>query len=371
MKRLSLYIALQYLMLTFFVTLTVTAAVWVSQILRFFQMVVAKAQNLSLILKPAILMIPDLVSLVLPITLFISALFLMNKLTNDREIIILKSSGWSNLQIASPILGIVIGIVIILQTAGYSYLPGTFRSLKDIEKDIRNNISGIALTEGSFNMLPGGATVYIRKKSKTDGSMKGIFVHVAQENRKPFMATAERGTVIDTPSGPNIILYNGARHERDPVTGKISVFYFDQATRELFNKKSDKPKRSYKPHEMSMPELWEVIKTPTDSLYYRAHLSEFHQRIIGPVYALVYVMVTMLILLSGDFNRRAGSGRVVLAVVSSLIMLAISMGLQNLIKTNSSFLFLMYLFPITILALATYAFATENKKFVDFLGRVS
>src|SRR5690606_40339570 len=79
MKGVSRYIAKQIAVVAVFVTFALTAAVWLSQSLRFVDMIINHGLPLGLSLYFLALMMPSLLVLVLPVSLFIAVIFVDRK----------------------------------------------------------------------------------------------------------------------------------------------------------------------------------------------------------------------------------------------------------------------------------------------------
>lgn len=368
MKRLSHYIATQYLVITLLVTLSVTITAWLSQLLKFFQIVVSRAKHLILILKPALLMIPDLMAFVLPIAVFIGVLFTLNRMGNDRELVIMKASGMSDLQIAKPILGCVLAITLVLYAAGTHFLPHTFKQLKIQENELKSSHAGLVLHEGSFNPLPDGLTVYIRARGREEGQIHGIFVHSAKPGESPYVLTAESGKIINTENGPSMVLFRGARQEKNAHSGKISILYFEQAIRELLPQKAEQRKRSKKTHELTTPEL--IFYNQPDALKFTEMVrKELHQRLVSPLYGLVFSVIGLVLLLKGNFSRRASHRRLMASAFLVVIVEGIALGLQNLLVDNVFFLILHYAFPLGIMGGGLYLLWEQDPRFGLWMER--
>ena len=68
-----------------FVTVGLTLAIWLSQSLRFVDLIVNKGLPVVTFLYLALLLLPRFLTIVLPIALFCATLFTYNKLMNDSE----------------------------------------------------------------------------------------------------------------------------------------------------------------------------------------------------------------------------------------------------------------------------------------------
>ena len=106
MRRFSLYIMGQLIGPLIVVAFSFTCVIWLTQSLRFIDLIINKGLSFGLFLYMTALLLPSLLSVILPIALFAAVLYTYHQLIVDREIIVLKAIGLSNARLALPALGI-------------------------------------------------------------------------------------------------------------------------------------------------------------------------------------------------------------------------------------------------------------------------
>src|SRR5882762_7782826 len=104
MHSLTRYILRQSLGMTLFVTIALSAAIWLTQSLRLVDLIVNRGLSVEMFLYLGILILPRFVDIVLPIGVFIAVLFTYNKLIAESEIIVMRASGLSQFGLAKPAL---------------------------------------------------------------------------------------------------------------------------------------------------------------------------------------------------------------------------------------------------------------------------
>ena len=85
-------------------TIIFIGAIWLTQSLRFIEVIVNHSVSLWGYFSLIIYLIPDLMATTLPICLLIGGIHVYSKLTNDHEIQVIRALGLSNFQIAKPLL---------------------------------------------------------------------------------------------------------------------------------------------------------------------------------------------------------------------------------------------------------------------------
>ena len=181
MRRLTLYIFGQILGPFLLFTLLLTLVVWMTQSLRLLDLVINRGQSAGIFLYLALLMLPSLLVIIVPIALFAAAMYALNKLHNDSELVVMWSAGISRAQLATPVLAAATVALAVTYACGLYLMPAGQRTMKDKVFDIRADIGSAILREGAFTTPSDGLTVFIRELSQS-GEIRGILVH---DNRNP------------------------------------------------------------------------------------------------------------------------------------------------------------------------------------------
>ena len=324
------------------VSLALMAVMWLTQSLRFIELIVNKGLSIGRFTQLTLMLMPSFLVIVVPISLFAVTLFTYNKLNNDRELVVMRAAGMSHWTLSHPTLvlaGLTTAFSLFLSVW---FIPLTVRSFHEMQWSIRNDISNVLLQEGVFNKFGQGITVYVGSRSPA-GELVGLLVHDRRNRDRPVTLMAERGAMIQTDTGPKVLMVNGNRQQVATGTGKLSVLYFDQYTLDFNSSSTDGTGRNRDAREMTMSELFHVHKTDTGLSDYRKAKVEIHQRLSAPLFDLCLPLIALACLLPAGFNRR-GQGRVIgLAVALMILCEAASLAASNLATANLYFAPLMYL----------------------------
>lgn len=353
MSAISGYILRQLAIVAVVVTATLTCAIWLTQSLRFVELIVNRGLTIESYLYLTLLLLPSFLSIMLPVSLFTAVLFTYNKLTADSEIVVLRAIGLGPLQLARPALFLAVAVVAIGYSLSLYFLPLSYRNFKDMESDLRNDYTAVLLREGVFNTVSDNVTVYIRSR-EPNGEIRGILVHDKRIKDKPTTIMAERGMLAMTDEGPRVIMINGNRQQVEHDTGKLSLLYFDRYSVDLGKITQAAQTRWREPRERFLHELLHPTDTPRGSLAAQRMKIEAHNRLTSPLYSLAMVLVALAALLSGDFNRRGQSRRLVIAVAIGIGLQIAAIGIST-IATKASYLIpFLYANVIGAIAVAAY-----------------
>ncbi len=341
MKKLNIYIAGQIFVGFLLVTFSLMSILWLTQSLRFIEMITNKGLPLSLFIKMTSCLMPRLFAILSPISLFVAVLFVYNRMLSDRELVVIKSAGISPWQSAKPALfmGIIISLfAVYVNNFGIPYAEKKFQ---DLEWQVKNDVSHLMFREGEFTTLDNNLTVFITAHNK-DGSVEGVMINDERNPKTKVTVAAENGIIIYTDQGPRIVLINGVRQEINNQTLQFSSLSFDRYSVD-FGASQSKKRKGASARSKSLKELLTAAQNPNLSqAEARRYIVEGHRRLANPFYNLILALIGCVGLLVGNFNRR-GQGKIIsLSIIAMVLIEADDLVLGNLAAKNLYFLPLYY-----------------------------
>ena len=176
MQGITRYIMGQLFWAVLFVTLALTGVVWLSQSLRFVDLIVNRGLSFFTFLYLTVLLLPTFLAIILPIALFFAVMYTYHPLSIDSELVILRAAGLSQFALARPALFLGAAMMLVCYGITLFLIPLGFGAFKERQLLIRSNYSHILLQEGSFTKLVEGLTVFVRAR-QSNGEVQGILVH--------------------------------------------------------------------------------------------------------------------------------------------------------------------------------------------------
>lgn len=304
-----------------FLATVLTTGVWLTQSLRFIEIIVNQNVSIGGYFSLVGFLIPDLIAIVLPVCILISVLFTYNKLIADHELSIFRACGLSNWRLARPALILALFMACLVAFINIYVVPISFRHLRDMEYELRNEFSSSFVQDGMFNTLR-GVTVYARTRA-INGDLDGVFIHSigqgltpTQPKRNPFTIVAQHGTIVEKEGKKSLLmLLNGTRQEKDEKTGKVSFFHFKTLTYDLEHLAANIQDRIIKPYERPLSDLLNPPDADTLPLTTKAQLhSEGHQRLLPPLLVILFTLIGLSALLPQELNRRGRQKRIATAI---------------------------------------------------------
>jgi lipopolysaccharide export system permease protein len=309
--------------------------------------------SISVFLYLAVLILPRFLDIVLPIGIFIAVLFTYSKLSTESEIVVMRAAGLGPGGLVKPAAILAcFGCVVLFALSAY-FLPAANRAFKDLQFDVRNQFVAAVLQDGTFTKVSERLTVYIRGHDE-NRELLGLLIQDERDPDKPVTIVAQRGTFVDTEQGPRIVMVSGNRQQFNRATGKLSLLTFEQYTLDLGEMRDAPVARAREPQERYLHELW--LTPPADNSF----LVERHSRIVQPLTAFAFAAIPLACLLSGDFNRRGQSRRVILAVLLAFFFQAIDLGFKNSASRIPATVSLMYLNVLLVVAACGWALFSDH-----------
>ena len=352
MKGITRYVLRQTLLLTVAFTAIFSAAIWLVQSVRFIDLIVNRGLSLEVFMEVTALVVPRLVEIVLPISIFLAILFSYNRLISESEMVAMRAAGLSQAGLARPalLLGLV-GTALLFVLTSF-LLPAINREYKDLQFAIRSRFSAALIQEGVFNTLSDSLTVYVRARDRA-GDLSGVIVHDTRDPRHPITLFAERGALVPTNTGGRVLMVNGSRQEFDAQSNKLSILSFSSYTLELPGAGDVPGGRMREPSERYLHQL--LWPDPESVREFGPGLdTELHLRLVAPLTALVFTCIPLSCLLPGEFNRRGQGRRIFAAIALATAFEIADLACKNLASHLPAALPLLYVDCVLPIALCAW-----------------
>jgi lipopolysaccharide export system permease protein len=357
MSRVTRYISRQIALSLLAVTIGLAALIWLTQSLRFIELVLDRGLPFSVFLELTGLLLPSFFAVILPITTFVVTLFAYVRLSSDRELVVMRAAGLSDWRLARPamlVAAAATGIGLVLQLW---LVPISHAAFREWQFEIRNQMAAILLQEGVFSSVSNDLTVYARIR-EPDGSLRGILIHDQREPGAPVTILAERGVIQSGPNGPRVTLLNGQRQQVErsvppnsppgtPPVPRLTVLAFGENTVDLARTNRTEDARNRDSRERFVGEL--LNPDPAEGLPerdIRKFRAEGHGRLASPLTAFSFALVGLAAALGSGFRRHGGGLTALLAIGSVVTLLAIGLAVGNLAARDNRFIPLIWLHAV-------------------------
>lgn len=361
MKIFDLYLLKNLFIATAFIAVVLTLIVFLTQSLRFLEIVINAGSSGNTFWLLTILALPRFFEVILPISLMAATLFIYNKMTLDSELIVMRGLGHSSFHLARPAIVMGICLAVFLWGVTMWAAPMSLAKMKQMRQELKTEFSNLLFKEGVFNPAGKGLTVYIGEK-REKGQLGGLMIHDTRDPTKlPSTILAKSGMIVSTNTGHQVIVFKGSQQTFNPKSGILQKLAFDRYTIDLPESQSV-GKHWAEPDERTITELLNPdFKNARDIENMREFNVEIHRRLTGPLLALGFPLIALLSLLLGPIDRRGQTRKIALAIMIIILTQGLFISSYNFAKNNNFGLVLMYILSITpiIISLLMLSSRTE------------
>ena len=350
-----------------YITIFFVSLIWLILSLKFIEYVTTNGLDFKDFIKMTSLLLPTVIPSLTPLTLSLACIFVYNRLSNDNELIIIKSSGFSTFNILKPalLLSIIIALINLLLNLYFS--PLSKSAFKENQINLREDIARIAFKEGSFSNLIQDITIYI-EKIVDKNNYEYVFVYDNRNKEDPATYIAKQAELVQNDNVNKVILKNGNKQIIDKKSSQLSIIKFDEYEVNLdLLLKNKNEKRIKEPEEMFLTELWDdkhKVGGRYDPRQISSMIVEGHKRIIDPIYCIIFTLISLTFLLSDKLVLKPALKKISIIIFVIFLIEVIYLSLPNFIVKKFSLLPIIYIFPLSLFfLLIIYNLKKTYKKF--------
>ena len=328
--------------------LVLTGLAWMVQIMSMMKFLMNYGVKLTNFLGLTAMMIPFIVSIIVPFVTFIAILFVYNKMIGDNEVVVIAASGTSPARIARPAIVLAGFLTLVHLVLNTWIVPATQAKFYDTQWNLRYGLAHIKLQEAAFTEMSHGLVVYVDKVSGHDLSQ--VMLSDTRSNNSQMTIFARTGKLVTTMRGLSIVMTDGSLQAtgNGNVIGTFDTFDMDLSVTEKSGGSAFKARR------MSTSALIKSMSQNMTIKQYKTVLAELCNRILGPFMNLILALLCVTILLRSSLLRRRTSFAPAIAVLAMSVVMASFMSLSSMLD-NETQLMLMALGQFVLLGIITIA----------------
>jgi lipopolysaccharide export system permease protein len=332
--RIDRYIISQLSLALVLVTTGLVALIWLTQSLRFIQIIVDHGLSPFVFVKLTALLVPSFLATILPITCFIVVLFIYTRMSGDRELTIMRGIGLSDASLARPALGVAVVAMALCYALNLALVPASLGEFRNYQFEIRNQIAAFLLQPGVFTQVSGDITVYVQSR-EADNGLRGILIQDNRDSAAPATILARTGQLEVDSHGPVVLLQNGSRQQIDPKTGRLDLLTFSRNILSLAQASKDNQPEDVDAAEEPLRALMHppAALTPEQQSKWQV---EAQRRLTAPLNALSFTLIGLVATLGGVFRRHGGLLRPAGSIGAVTLLVALGLGVNNLAARDTS-----------------------------------
>lgn len=332
-----------------------------TQSLSTIDLIVENRQSALTFLAITALTLPQLLSIIFPLALFIATLYALNRLNLDSEMVVAKSAGYSPWQLASPVLRVAIYAMIIHLLINLFAQPFSQREMRRALLDVRTDLASQLVKPGEFNTPAPGLTVYTSAVLPS-GEMSDVLIFDSRDVKNPATYTAKSGAISNLNDKAVLVMNKGnvqyANPERD-----IRIIGFDTYQFDLSEVMVLDSTLRLKTSDQYLHELFRPDRDYNDRYFRESRLAEGHMRLSTPLYNIALVLIAIVFLVRGEFQRMGYGRRIAKAALIGFFIRLLGFAVASAAEDDTALNNFQYAIPIvTILVCIVYLNAKRQAK---------
>jgi lipopolysaccharide export system permease protein len=340
------------------ILLTLTIVVWLATALKELNLITSRGQGIVLFLQMTLLSLPSLMALIAPNAMLMAALYTLDRMNGDSELIVMTSSGAPIWRIGAPLLALASLVSIGILLANLFVTPASMRALRDFVTQVRADLISQVLQPGRFSTPENGLTFHIRDRS-LNGDLLGLLVHDERDDKQVMSYLAERGRIITNEEGSYLVMLEGYvhRYNSEDEDRNVQIVAFDQNMLDLSEfAPKDTGGKDVRPREQYISDLISPDMNDKATQRNAGQLrSELHDRLATPLYPLVFAFVAIALLGHARTTRESRWAQILAAFGIALGLRIAGLISGNLVAINGWAIALVYGIPLGAILVAAWA----------------
>jgi len=284
------------------------------KMLRLFDFVAQEGGPVSVVWRMLANLIPEYLSLGIPIGLMLGILLAFRRLATSSELDVLLACGFSYRRLLRvPYMYAIVAALVNLAIVGFLQ-PYSRYAYEGLRYELRTGVLGASIKVGEFTKLGKNMTVRIERSQESGRQLSGIFVNAQGQDGKTLAVTAEKGRFMATDDPNTIIfrLHNGTLVHDAPGFPVPRVLSFESHDLPIDLPKEEAFRQRGGREELTIPELVKSSVNPAEQDRAKSQ-AEFHFRVTEV--ATIFLLPLLAVALAVPPKRSTSALGVFLSIV--------------------------------------------------------
>ena len=273
------------------ILITLTLIVWMTTALREVSLVTNQGQSFVIFLTITMLAMPNMIAIVAPVALLISALYSLNRLSGDSELIVLSACGSRIWRVMKPCFVLALIVAAFVMFCNAYLTPQTMRTLRDYAIKVRTDLIWQVLQPGKFSTPEQGLTIHITERA-ADGTLLGLMIHDERDDSQIMTYLAEEGQIVKQSEDRALLIMQNGHIQRqngksERADHRLRQLYFrHQPVRSEGRAERLQAARALHQRAPQSRSRGSVYKSQQGKFR-----SELHDRLSNPLYPILFVLI--------------------------------------------------------------------------------
>ena len=331
-----------------------------TQSLQTLDLIVENRQTAGTFFYITILALPQLIGIIMPLAVFMAAIYALNRMTNDSELIVAKANGVSPWAMGTPVLRLGVYALMLHLAINLVLQPLSFRQMRAEILTVKTDIASQMVQAGRFVTPAPGLTVYARE-ILSDGKLIDVLIHDGRDKESKSTHTAKTGRLQRSDNSTSLILFDGS--VQTPIAGgALDVIDFETYQLDLSDvvaldnvlrlKSSDRFL-----HELLRPDPLDYV-TPKSR---KEMAAEGHARLAAPLWNMALVLIAMAFLLRGQHSKLGNGRKIAACAITGFVFRLLGFAAASSAEGDNAVNIVQYAIPLLIIVICIF-YLTKRKR---------
>ena len=156
---------------------------------------------------------PQVVALLTPLAIFVGAVWSLNRIHKDSEIVVAQAAGMTRWQVASPILRLALMGAVMHLAVNLWVQPAAQRTLREAVAVARADLAAALIRPGQFTTNGERLTFYAREQ--VGGELRGVMISDMTDPAFPTDILARTAALVSVDGKPTLLLRDALSQQLD------------------------------------------------------------------------------------------------------------------------------------------------------------
>ena len=344
MRTLDRYIFRQLLIPVVGALAALTAIGLLSESLTQFDLVVERGQSAWTFFKITLYSLPGLVGLIFPIALFVGLLIALMRMQSEHEFTVTFAAGVPLMKAAAPAIRIGVYFALISLVSNLYVLPMAARLFRQELFHVKTDLVSALVKEGAFATSDTGLTIYVQSIDQ-NGLLRGIFIRTPSPDGHDMTYAAKEGR-IKRDGGDSVLVMRHGSNQQINAKGTLEHTEWNEYSVDVTPYFASDDYLDYREGDRYMHELLFPVKYDWEHLTAKKLEAEANARLSAPLYCLCFVLLAIVAVLGGRFNRNGYAGRIAVVCAIAAVIRILGVLATTVASASIAANILQYLVPL-------------------------
>lgn len=330
----------------------VLLVVWIVQALQRVDLVTDGGTAISSFFWIALLLLPRMLTVVLPFALVLAVMNALNGMNSDSETVVAHASGAGRRVFVVPVLAMAGLVTVAFLFTVHVLEPNSRQAFRSAVSDARAALLSSLLREGQFLELGDGLTVHIESRA-AGGELTGMLLSDRREPDAERTYYARTALVAEREGVEFMLMRNGQLHSRDLADGAIQIVEYSTYALDLSNlspQQDEAPRLRAKDRSTA-----DLLSPDPDDSEFRNDPGEFraelHKRLSSWLYIWAFCTIALHAAARPLSTRETNASTMLYVLGMCLVVRGVGFVLEDAAVDTAALIPLLYAVPLAVVAI--------------------